>query len=188
MARNHNDATEQMLREKFTANGWQPMSVRTPTRDVIKITPCAYGPDDVADEKSVGHYLLDCDCDVMLWGASSLRELAGIVDGFAAVKAEDADQKRKLKEFYVKHIQHVGMPWWNLSFRLMQDWIGITIDEGIQDRTEICRLIAESRGLEEQTVKYCMDIQDDWSTYSDWHKDVYGRRPRLDRAPAAATA
>ena len=113
------------LVKRFTANGWKDLTVTMKCNgDEVTISPCYYGEATPALE-DIEYFLVYCS---MPWcGSDKIEKIADLLINYEKELQEQEDDKRKLHNYYVTHVNTKKMDW---------DW------------------------------------------YSDWHKDLYGYRPR----------
>lgn len=154
----------------------------------VSINPCSQG--DIQSVEDIEYYLIDDqDADFELdFSGDSLAEIAGILAHYDKFyrnsKQEISDEKAKLTEYrktyldksedFCKDAQKLCSYLCNHfdkdQEQLIKDFVNILQAERHMDMSHIDELTAY--------VKELNDYLHHAEFYSDWHKDIYGYRPR----------
>ena len=174
------ECTKNELIKRFTANGWTELTLQMKSGDTVIITPCYYGDDTPKSDKECEWFLMDSST-IYLIGGETLDIIAEQLNNFENLKDEREKEKVSLANFYNEKIGSKSeadrLLATNLSHYIFDTWTdqSCSYDEHVDNITaEACRFF----NIDTKKFHELLDIEEARSIYSDWHKDVYGRRPR----------
>lgn len=155
----------------------------------ITINPCSQG--DIQSVEDIEYYLIDDkDADFELdFSGDSLAEIAGILahyhDFYIRTKEETMDEKAKLRAYYHKHLdksEQLCQDARNLCSYLCNHFEEKNSDVLIENFSLILQKNKQVDDSHLEEIKaYVKDLYEyinHAEFYSDWHKDIYGYRPR----------
>ena len=161
--------TANALIQRFTQNGWRPLTLTIKaTGDKVTITPCIYDGTDTAETvNDCEYFLMDC-ATINLCGADTIEEIADQLNNFAETKAQDIDDKQRLKQFYQTNLAGFNKHDFQMSH--------IAYDLIECQKLSIEEAATQMKVSIEDANKY-ITLSHSFSFYSDWHKDLFGFRP-----------
>lgn len=169
------EVVKQYLTEQFEANGYKPVEIKT-SEGWVYIEPYCY-----ADEPSLDKVeFYNIEGPVPWMGSSTLDGACNEVASISESVKSHKESKKELAEFYKNNIE--GATEEDKIFsrkvisKVMEDWKG---DSSLDEFYEAHRSeYAQHFGISEKELDDAYQLQEALGTYSDWHKDLYGFRPR----------
>lgn len=176
------EKTKAELISRFDNNEWNSITITIKsTGDSILITPCSQVVKNITCEKDCEWFLMDCD-SVNLTGHDNLDDVADTLNRFVEIKNQNKDEKIKLREYYDDNIAGYDDDDLILGHkvsRIIYDaWMSTKCKDKLYDFADkympnVAKELDIS--IDKATMVYTLSCH--MSTYSDWHKDVYGYRP-----------
>ena len=151
----------------------------------VCITPCVEF--DRKGDAYVAFWLMDA-VGINLCGSDKAEDVVNTINNLAQLKKESDDEKEMLRKFYDEHIKgksYHGLDSYELYCYGQELW-SEALKNGSKihylydfTRTEaFLKAASEKFGAKPEHIADAMELSEHWSTYSDWHKDLYGYRPR----------
>lgn len=172
--------TKQELIKRFTENNWEALDLEMKTGDFVRVTPCFYGDDIPTKPEDCEWFLMDC-ATINLCGSDKIEDVANQLNSFADDLVKDAKEKDQLADFYDKHLAWATADDRQKAYDAHGKFYDYFIGSGLTwDETEEKHLpdVAKDLGMTLEDAKKYLGLSMDFSWYSDWHKDLYGYRPR----------
>ena len=164
------------LLSEFEKSGWEAATLETSQGDFV-IEPFGIS-DGTMTEKNIEHYFVYGS--VPWLEADTLDEVVSNLYDVEAKAAEYEEEKAKLREFFEQHIKPVSEEEWKVS-RAITDINFKDMKPGERYSDTVQRnksKISRDFNLDSDAYDALVEAQDNFNLYSDWHKDIYGFRPR----------
>ena len=124
--------------------------------------------------------------DAMLYGDEHLLNVAHTYLHLPEAVQQQKQSEKDLDEFFHKHIegytneQHkLISDIWTVEFEKEHE-LGLSGMEREERDAKLAEVVPKEMKLPTEVYKAAKELGEDRSTYSDWHKDVYGHRPHSD--------
>lgn len=171
------------LKTRFEQNSWDEITLTMkPSGDKITIHPCFY--DSTKNEATVEFFLVNSP-SMNIAGCDSIRELAHLLKDYEADRKADIINKADCKKFYDTHIAKYSSDEikkaCDYGYKLMTEWSKNHSDQSLDDFTgnyDYTALDDSGKDNAERIKELCC-LSHHLEFYSDWYKDLYGRRPKL---------
>ena len=171
------------LKARFENCNWDDIQLTMKASgDVITITPCFYDNDN-KNSASVEFFLIKSP-SMNLAGCDTIRELAYTLKDYESDRLQDIQNKDACKQFYDTYIAAYSSEdirqACDYSSRLRAEWLkqnGQPFDD-FADHFDYAALDDSSINDAKRIEELCI-LSHNVDTYSDWYKDLYGRRPNL---------
>ena len=172
--------TREMLINEFVKTNWDDTAITVDTGDVVVVTPCAY--EDISSVEDCEYFLMNSDV-VYLCGYEDIDDVVNTLNGFAEIKEKSYTEEEKLRDYYNKHLRDATEADWELSHRvsdvIYDMWVKTPERHAWFDFADAhMSEVADSLGIAVESAQKAFNLSCDADWYSDWHKDVYGYRPR----------
>lgn len=180
MAKRTVEYTTKELVKRFQNNGWDRLDLEMKTGDWVTITPCFYGDTNPTRPEDVEYFLLDSSA-MNLCGSEKLEHIADTLNRFESLLSDDAKEKDQLVNFYNEHIAWATKEDWEKSHQVFEGVYESFRQSGSnweKNAEECLPSVALNLGMELADAKKYLGLSEDSQFYSDWHKDLYGYRPR----------
>ena len=150
----------------------------------VFVTPCV--DVDLHGNRHIAFWLLDAE-GVNLYGSEKPEDVVETINSLATLKQESDDEKARLQAFYDKHIagkSYHGLDSYALYCFGHDEWLKARkagSEIGFLDYTATDAFLAVAAAkfsTKPEHVAEAQKLAECKSTYSDWHKDLYGYRPR----------
>lgn len=174
--------TKNELEKRFAENGWNKLELTMRNGITINVTPCWYGDVPPAKASECEWFLLDC-AEVNLNGDERIEKVAETLNNFEDILQSSNQEKIQCQKFYQDHIEGHSKEERLLGHQVYdQLWNKGYEENQSAFNDEFCDAhlpaIAENLGVSVETAKKALKLSFDLNWYSDWHKDLYGFRPR----------
>lgn len=164
------------LLSEFEKSGFEAATIETSKGDFV-IEPFGFSDGEMT-EKNIEHYFVYGS--VPWLGADTLDDVVdGLYDIEAKAEEYEAD-KVELREFFEKNVKPVSDEDWKLSRKITDyNFDDMKSGESYTDTVERNKeVLMKKFGIDSETYDRLDKAQSDFNLYSDWHKDIYGFRPR----------
>lgn len=161
------------LLKRLTASAFEPIELTMKCGDKILITPCAWG-NELNTLSDIEYFLVESE-RLPYMGQNSLIEVAAELCDYESLIAKQEDEKSRCRKFFEEHIKGHTSEQLNLGNKLA---INFCQRQPEITREEYLEEMADRTGKSYEMLSNAMSFSDDLSFYSDWHKDLYGFRPR----------
>lgn len=172
--------TTRELVKRFQQNGWDRLDLEMKTGDWVTITPCFYGDTTPTKPEDCEYFLLDSSA-MNLCGSEKLEHIADTLNRFESLLSDDAKEKAELADFYKQHIAWATKEDWTKSHEVFDGVYEMFRTSGLgweENAEKALPVVASKLGLTLDNAKKYLALSEDSQMYSDWHKDLYGYRPR----------
>lgn len=172
------------LKSRFEKNNWTKLTLTMkPSGDEITIDPCFY--DDSNKNAATVEFFLINSPSINIAGCDSIRELAYILKDYEADRKDTISNKDACKQFYDMYIAKYSSEEirqaCDYGYKLMTEWQKNHSDESIdafRSNYDYTELDNSGQNDAKRIEELCI-LSHNLDTYSDWYKDLYGRRPQL---------
>lgn len=202
------EKTRNELYKRFQDNGFQPITVKLKFRDIaVTITPCLDA--ECENRLSMGDlniipefYMMSCDV-VYLTGSQDLCRVADTLNNFESIVRDSEEDRAKLQAFWDKNLAGLtpedwerkelvenymihewkGEPDWMNMLMKYEDLESAMADMGAHPSSGLLAAVntgAKELGMTADDFVKAALVSSDFGLYSDWYKDEYGHRPRID--------
>ena len=181
-----NTELKNALVTEWKKNNWQNVSVEIDGLDTVSITPCTQ-IDKAKSIQDIEDYLVYSNIDSYM-GNESLDKVINslLFDNYKKLIEDTNDEKTKLQKFFEKHIKGHSRDEITLGNEITTnayDSWRPHLDEykSFYDylaSKDFISEIAKKYQKSEDEINAAIKLSSDFGTYSDWHKDLYGYRPR----------
>ena len=170
------EKTREALIKKFEESKWEEITLTIKaTGDKVRITPCGY-VSEIHSLKEVEYFLMDC-ATVNLCGSPSIDKIAKTLNEFAKLKEESESDSMRLEKFFKENIKGHTEEEYKIGSKIYD----MVHEEHVSFQTpyeEIAERFHKRLGITKEKAMACFKLVEDCGFYSDWHKDVWGHRPR----------
>lgn len=173
------------LIKRLTDADWHEITINMKkSGDNVSISPCGQ-TSNINKLEDVEYFLVTSP--TLPWlGGDTIETISEQIVNYDKYIAEHIDDRKQLHDFYENHLSgHTdkelrdGNTYFDKIFNIWQqnrDDNNISLDELINNYD--LSSIAENNDTADY-VRTAIKVSMDYSAYSDWHKDVYGRRPQI---------
>ncbi len=172
------EATRKALINRFEENNWKELEITLKTGDRVWITPCPtmYG-ENVNSVDDIEYFLLASD-SINLCGSSNIDDVAETLNNFSQLKEEDENSRIELQRFYEENIAGHSDEEWKLGHELHKMMYANPKYNWETPFSVVAADLANQLGGDANQFEAALRLVENGGTYSDWHKDIYGYRPR----------
>lgn len=172
------EATRKALINRFEENNWKELEITLKTGDRVWITPCPimYG-EKVNSVDDIEYFLLASD-SINLCGSSNIDDVAETLNNFSQLKEEDENSRIELQRFYEENIAGHSDEEWKLGHELHKMMYENPKYNWETPFSVVAADLANQLGGDANQFEAALRLVENGGTYSDWHKDIYGYRPR----------
>lgn len=174
---------QEELIKRLTDTEWHKITINMKkSGHDLTISPCAQTT-DINKLEDVEYFLVESP-ELPWLGGNTIEVISEQIANYDKHLAEKVDEGKELRDFYQKNLSgHTAK-----ELRHGNDYFGIIYDLWRQDTSMpldefIKGYDVATIAKNEDTVDYIktvLAVSMAYSTYSDWHKDVYGHRPRIE--------
>ena len=180
------ERVQEELIKRLTDAEWHKITINMKkSGHDLTISPCAQTA-DINKLEDVEYFLVESP-ELPWLGGDTIEVISEQIANYDKHLAEKVDKGKKLRDFYQKNLSgHTAK-----ELRHGNDYFGKIFEIWQQNRkdNEISlddlinsydmSTIAENNDTVDY-IKTAIAVSMAFSTYSDWHKDVYGHRPRIE--------
>ena len=173
---------EKELTNRFKKANFKPITITMKkSGDKVIITPCSE-LGHIKNMNDISYFLIESQY-VNLCGCDTLSELAQTIQNYEDIREQTLKEKHKCHEYYEHNIK--GNPVEKLTQgnqyanTIWKAWIA---QDEIKDYREfekqypIQNLCVKTKQTEEY-IKDAISLSHNYEYFSDWYKELYGRRP-----------
>lgn len=170
------------LLKRFDAASWKGITIhmKKSGHDLI-LTPCSQiSP---VNEQNLEYIMID-GAPIMMYGCDTIDELAETIANYDSILDEKLEQPRKLREFAQKYLKGHTLKelkdgnafaiamWKKWDTEKYPSW------DDFSEQFDYSIFVDASHDI--KTVKDNIALSHAWESYSDWYKELYGKRPSAD--------
>lgn len=170
------------ITKRLVESGFKPITITMKVSgDELTITPYGNnitGTQDIVACDISGQHITSQFCEQK--DNDVLDFIADTIINYETLKREMADDDTKLEKFYNDRIkghtrseQKDGMRYFKAIY---EDWKDLSDFAAFEENYDVMKL---DETKDETYIRECLALVENISTYSDWYKSVYDRRPTL---------
>lgn len=180
------ERVQEELIKRLTDAEWHKITInmKKSSHD-LTISPCAQTT-DINKLEDVEYFLVESP-ELPWLGGNTIEIISEQIANYDKYLAENDDEKKQLRDFYKKHLSghtEKELRDGNSYFGKIYDiWRQNSKNSDISLDDLIATYDMSTLTENNDTVDYiktAIGVSTAFSTYSDWYKDVYGRRPRIE--------